>query len=226
MLYLLLMIAKELISENLVPLNITDSGTTALLLMDEQKVSCLPVIDANVYKGLISENMVYNLEDPDDSIEKIALTMNQVHISHTHHVYEVIRLLDSYKIQLLPVLDDHDNYLGSIRISELVQYIAKLAAVQNPGGIIVLELNANDYLLSEIVQIVESNDALILGLYINTHTDSTKMDITIRLNKMDIGPVLQTFNRYNYIVKASFTETDYHDDLQDNYNSLMRYLNT
>lgn len=219
------MIAKELISENIVPLNISDSGATALLLMDEQRIGHLPVIEGNVFKGLVSESMVYNMEEADDPIEKIVMTLNQAHISHTQHVYEVIRLLDSYKIPLLPVLDDHDHYLGSIRISELVEYIARLAAVQNPGGIIILELNSNDYLLSEIVQIVESNDALILGLYIYTHSDSTKMDITIRLNKLDIAPVLQTFNRYNYTVKASFTETDFHDDLRDNYNSLMRYLN-
>jgi len=219
------MVAIELISEDIVPLKLSDSGTTALLWMDEQRISHLPVIENNDYLGLVSDTMIFNLNDPDESIEKLVVTLNQVHIDQYQHIYEVIRLLDSFKVPLLPVLDDNNHYLGSITIFELVHYIAKLSAVQNPGGIIILELNVNDYLLTEIAQIVESNDAKILGLYMNPHSDSTKMEVTLKINKIDIGAVLQTFNRYNYIIKASFTEKDIHDDLMERYNSLMKYLN-
>ena len=63
-------------------------------------------------------------------------------------------------------------------------------------------------------------------MYLNSVPDSTKLEITLKLNRIDIGPVLQTFNRYNYIISASFSDQDvYNEGLQDRYDSLMNYLN-
>jgi hypothetical protein len=86
-------------------------------------------------------------------------------------------------------------------------------------------LNQNDYALSEIAQIVETNDAKILSLYITSIPDSTMIELTLKINRMDIQPILQTFTRYEYTIKASFAEAEYYDDLLDRYNSLMNYLN-
>jgi hypothetical protein len=111
-------------------------------------------------------------------------------------------------------------------MNSLSRHLAEMTSVINPGGIIVLEINANDYNLSEIARIVESNDAKVLSLYITSHPDSTKMDVALKINRIDIGPVLQTFFRYNYLVKASWSNEDtYNDDLRDRFDSLMNYLN-
>ncbi|MFW5752129.1 MAG: CBS domain-containing protein, partial [bacterium] len=94
------------------------------------------------------------------------------------------------------------------------------------GGIIVLELNINDYSLSEIAQIVESNDAKILGLYISSPDDSTRIELTIKINRTELSSIIQTFNRYNYNIKASFLENDELDNLYNNrYEAFIRYLN-
>ncbi|MCK4408396.1 MAG: CBS domain-containing protein, partial [Bacteroidales bacterium] len=85
--------------------------------------------------------------------------------------------------------------------------------------------NNNDYSLTEIAQIVESNGAKVLSLYVTSHPDSTKIEVTLKINKIDILPVLQTFNRYNYIVKASYSEKENLDDLRERFESLMNYLN-
>ncbi|HOI00443.1 MAG TPA: CBS domain-containing protein, partial [Bacteroidales bacterium] len=78
----------------------------------------------------------------------------------------------------------------------------------------------------EIARIVESDDAKVLSLYIRTLPDSTRMEITLKVNKMKIPGMLQTFHRYNYLVTASFSEGETADDLRDRYNLLMYYLNT
>jgi len=107
----------------------------------------------------------------------------------------------------------------------VLQYFSKLTAVEKDGGIIVLEINQNDYSLTEIAQIIESNDAKILSLYVKSHYDSMKMNITIKVNVTDITAIIQTFNRYNYIVKASFMESDKQNDIFDSrYRSFMKYL--
>ena len=139
-------------------------------------------------------------------------------------MYDVIHQVFEQKLTLIPVIDEKQKYLGSITLQCLVKYFARLAAVDNPGGIIVLEMGIRDYSLSEIARIVESNDSSILSLYIMTLPDSTRMEVTIKINRMDIGPVIQTFNRYNYNIKASFYENELNESLKDRYDSLMKFL--
>jgi hypothetical protein len=90
---------------------------------------------------------------------------------------------------------------------------------------LVLELNIHDYSLSEIARIVESNDAKILSLYISSHIDSNKLELTVKINRTDLSPIIQTFNRYNYTIKASFHQSEYVDDLKDRFDSFMSFLN-
>ena len=139
--------------------------------------------------------------------------------------FEIIRLFSAQKLTLLPVLDRKNNYLGVITLADLVQNFSRLTSAANPGGVIILELNNNDYSLQEIAQIIESNDAKVLGLYVTTFPDSTKIEITIKLNKIDIQPVLQTLYRYKYGVTATFSEEEDDDVLKERFDSLMNYLN-
>ena len=103
--------------------------------------------------------------------------------------------------------------------------MATTAAVSNPGGILVLELNANDFSMVEISRIIEENEAKILSLYVTSPADSTRLELTLKLNRIDIQTVIKAFQRYDYTIKASFFESDYFDDLRERYDLLMTYLN-
>jgi hypothetical protein len=83
----------------------------------------------------------------------------------------------------------------------------------------------NDYSLTQIASIVEGNDAKILSLYVNSLTDSTKIEVTLKVNKEDLSRILQTFYRYNYSVKASYHQSDYDDDLKGKFDEFIRFLN-
>ncbi len=82
-----------------------------------------------------------------------------------------------------------------------------------------------DYSLSEIARIIESNDAKILSLFVHSWPESTKIEVTLKINRVELGAILQTFNRFNYNIKAIFSEQDDLDDLRERYDSLMNYLN-
>jgi hypothetical protein len=98
-------------------------------------------------------------------------------------------------------------------------------SILNPGGIIILEIAENNYSMAEISQIVESNDSRIIGAFFTTRPDSTLIDLTLKINNIDLNPVIQTFERYNYTIKATFAEEDDMDDLKERYDALMNYLN-
>jgi len=218
------MIAKDLISDTVMPLQTSDTGITALNWMEEFKVSHLPIVNNNDFLGLISEKDIYELNHYEEPLGNHALSLINPYVYESQHVYEVIRQVHEQKLTLIPVINEKNHYVGSITLQCLTKYFARLAAVDNPGGIIVLEMGIRDFTLSEIARIVESNDALILSLYVMTLPDSMKMQVTIKVNRMDIASLISTFNRYNYTIKASFFETDYDQTLHDRYDSLMRFL--
>lgn len=218
------MIAKDLISDTIMPLQTSDTGITALNWMEEFKVSHLPIVNNSDFLGLIAETDIYEMNNYDEPLGNHALSLKNPYVYEGQHVYDIIRQVHELKLTLIPVINDKNHYVGSITLQCLTKYFARLAAVDNPGGIIILEMGLRDFLLSEIARIVESNDAIILSLYVMTLPDSTKMQVTLKVNRMDIAPLIATFNRYNYTIKASFFENDYDQTLNDRYDSLMRFL--
>ncbi len=219
------MLAKDLISDFILPLKTSDTGLTALYIMDELKVLHLPIVNNTEFLGLISEADILNLNVPEESLGNHILSLKKPYVTQTQHIYDVLKIISSLDLSVVPVLDEKHNYLGVITLANLIKQFSRMSAFENPGGIIVIELNANDYSISEISQIVESNDAKVLSLYVTSHPDSTKLEITIKINKIDLTPILQTFYRYNYIIKASFSEKDDQDIIQERFDSLMNYLN-
>ena len=218
------MFAKDLTDDTILPVKTSDTGALALTMMDEYKVSHLPIVNNTDFLGLITEDDIYTNNHFDDPLGIHILSMNRPFVNENQHVFEVIKIFAELELTLLPVVDAKENYLGVISKRKLIEEFSEITAVKSPGAILVLEISVNDYSLSEIAQIVESNDTKILSTYITSHPDSTKMDVTLKLNRNDISPVLQTFNRYNYIVKGIYAEPEVSDDLTERFDALMKYL--
>jgi acetoin utilization protein AcuB len=218
------MLAKDLTDETILPAKTSDLATLALTWLDEYKVSHLPIVNGDNYLGLISENDIYSANSFDEPLGNHNLTLNRPAVFENQHIFEVIKLISELNITLVPVLSTKNNYIGVITLKKIIEEINKMSSLESPGAILVLEININDYSLSEISQIVESNDTKIISLYITSHNDSTKLEVTIKLNRMDINPLLQTFYRYNYNVTSIIAESDLNDDMQDRFDSLMKFL--
>lgn len=219
------MIARQLISDEITPLKTSDTGTKALNWMDEYKVSHLPIVNNEDFLGIISEKDIYNLSDFDEPLGNHKLSLEKPFINEHQHIYNVLRIIDELGLTVIPVLDDHNKYLGCFTLRNLLTFIAGIYSIDNPGGVIVLEISEQDYSLTEIANIVESNNAKILSSFITNHKDSTRLEVIIKVNKIELGAILQTFDRYGYFVKASFGEEKDPEDLKERYDSLMNYLN-
>ncbi len=219
------MLAKDLISDVVPSLKTSDTGARALSWMEIFRVSHLPIVNNTEFLGLISDSDIYDLNMSDEPIGNHNLSLFSPYVNLNQHIFEVIALASKLNLTVVPVLDDKKQYLGLITQTDLLNYFADLLAVKNPGGIIVLDINQNDYSLSQIAQIVESNDAKILGLYISSSSDSTSMEVTLKINRTDLSAVLQTFTRYNYTIKASYLHDNTIDNLyHERYEQFMRYL--
>ncbi len=216
-----------MISEIIPSLKTSDTGITALNWMDVFKVMHLPIVNDKEFLGLISEVDIYDMNMPEEPLGNHPLSLFMPYVLEHQHVFEIMEVVSRLKLSLVPVLDVKKNYLGVITMVDLLHYFAELSALKNPGGIIVVDLNSNDYSMTQISQIIEGNDAKILSAYIAPHQDSTKLELTLKLNVTDLTSIIQTFNRYNYSIKGSFMKFDDEEDLLDErYDLLMRYLNT
>jgi acetoin utilization protein AcuB len=220
------MLANELINDLILPLRTSDTGTTALSWMDEMRVSHLPIANSEAFLGLISEKDIYDMNNLDEPMGNYRLSLKRPYVIYNQHLFDVIRVISSMNLSLVPVLDDSENYLGCITQSGIIEGFANGGSLNQPGGIIVLEMNVIDYSLHEIARLVESNDSKILTCATRTFKDSTRIEITIKLNKIDVSSVIQTFNRFDYQIVASFSdENNYDDMLRERFDSLMNYLN-
>jgi acetoin utilization protein AcuB len=220
------MLAKDLISDVVPTLKTSDTGLKALSWMEIFRISHLPIVNNKEFLGLISDTDIYDLNMADEPIGNHHLSLFSPFVSFDQHIYEVIELVSRLKLTVVPVLNGKKHYMGLITLNDLVQYTSNLFALKEPGGILVLELHQNDYSLSQISQIVESNDAKILSMYLTSPSDTMKMELTLKINQTDLSFIIQTFERYDYNIKASYMEDDDLDSFYSNrYESFMRYLN-
>ncbi|HSV88559.1 MAG TPA: CBS domain-containing protein [Bacteroidales bacterium] len=220
------MLAKELLNVLLPPLKTSDQAGAALAWMDEVRVSHVPLVNNEKYIGLISEADILAMNILDEAFENRKLSFVRPYVFNYQHFYDVLRIAAEQRLTVVPVLDPKECYQGCITIDRILLEMAKITSVSQPGGIIVFEINEHDYALSEISRIVESNDAKVLSSYINTFPESTRIEVTIKVNKIDLSPIIQTFTRYNYQILASFSEESKLDELLSHrYESLMNYLN-
>ncbi len=219
------MTAIEIIDHEIPSLKWSDSGLSALSLLEEFKVSELPLIEDQKYIGLITEDVLLDFELIEGELKNIKNELTKPFVHHDDHFYEVIRLMSEEKLSLVPVIDDHELLVGCITANSLVHRINVIESLSSPGGILQLELNIHDYSLSEISRLIESNDAKILNLYVTSHADSKKLLVTIKVNRTDLNPIIQTLNRFDYNVSGSFYQDPYNDDMRKRFDGLMRYLN-
>ncbi|MEN8229938.1 MAG: CBS domain-containing protein [Bacteroidota bacterium] len=220
------MLARELISDVVTALKTSDSGTRALSWMEVYRIKHLPIVNHREFLGLISDADIYDLNNPDEPVGNHQLSLQKPYVSEGQHIYEVIELLSRLELTLVPVLNQEKHYLGVITQEELTQRFAHLSAMQQPGGIIELEMNEHDYSLSEISQIVESNNAKILSLYVASSKDNRKLRVTLKINFTDLTSIMETFNRYNYTVVSSHTNNEDLDEFyQERFDVFLKYLN-
>lgn len=222
----MILIAEKLISDGIASVNSTEKGQKALNRMDVFRVSHIPVVNDNRYLGLVSDKLIYDLNLTDIALETQIDKFETTHAHKEQHIFEVAILMYKLKLSVLPVLDDDHYYIGAITLYDLARRFAKLFSLQEIGGVVVLEMNANNYSLSEISQLAESNGYRILSVFLDRKPGTQVLDVIMKLDKDDLSALIQSFIRYNYTVKAVYFDQSMLSDLyMDRYDQFMKFMN-
>jgi len=220
------MLASDFISNEIPILKFSDPCHKVLQWMDEYRVLHMPVFDGTEYQGLISEADLLSVDDDNSELRVCESKLLKVAIPGERPIYDVIKLMDDFKLSLIPVMGENGRLQGIISYKEIITAMVEAFNLNATGGVFVLEMNYVDYALSEISRIVESNDARVLSSHISFHQDSNKIDVIIKVNTESLTSIIQTLERYDYAIKASFHKGESIDHMQDRYDELMRYINT
>jgi CBS domain-containing protein len=218
------MLTRELLSQTLPSLRPGDKIYQALELMNENNVTHLPVADGNKFIGLISENDLLLAENDNALLNEMEQSYSSICVKDDEHFLKAVQLAAESGISVVPVVSEDNELLGAVTYNDLLKFSSEFMSLSEPGGLIVLEIETNQYSFNDISKLVDSNDAQITQLNTSNDPETGLMQVTIRSNKPEISDIVASFQRHEYNVKYFFGEELYTNELKSNYDNLMNYL--
>lgn len=220
------MIAEELINHMIPPLKVTDDAHKAIVWMEEFRCNYMPVVDEGTLLGFISEEIILESNDIGKDLSQFELVGKDCTVRLDSHFYDILKTASHHKLQMVCVLDDTDKYAGVITVQDIMASFAQTAAVQMPGGILVLSMDLIDYSLAEICRYVEENNAKVISsIMVGDPMDKGKVKITLKINQIDLSRIEATLERFNYRVIGRYQEAAIaNTGEQERLDLLLKYL--
>jgi CBS domain-containing protein len=190
---------------------------------DELHFSHFPVIEEGIYIGSIASDDIETF-DTDKKVADYRFTLEGF-FTRTNTIWlDVLEIFAKNHTNLVPVLDENNKYVGYYEIEDIMKFFHETPFLKEPGGIIVVKKPILDYSMSQITQIVESNNGKFLGLFISD-TDVESVQVTMKISLGAMNDIIQTFRRYNYEIISEHQEDNYINNLKERSDYLDKYLN-
>jgi acetoin utilization protein AcuB len=218
------MLTVELINNNIPRLKLQDSVNKALQLINDYRVTHLPVVQEDKYLGIISEEDLLDVEEEKMPIELLQENFVYAAVSENEHFLTAVNCSNQFDTTIVPVINEEKELLGVITTPDLLKALGNFAGTNEIGGIIVLEMERSQFAISEISRIVESNDSHVLHLNTTVHPETGMLTVTLHINKKEIAAIVATFERYDYDVIYYFGNENFENEIHSNYRHLMNYL--
>lgn len=218
------MLTAELINNNIPRLQLQDTVSKALRLINDYRVTHLPVVADDKFLGLISEDDLLDADDEKLTIEILQENFIRASVKENVHFLNAVNYSNQYETSIVPVVNGTNELSGVITLVNLLKTLGNFSGANELGGIIVMEMERSQFSISEISRIVESNDATILHLNTTTHSDTGLLTVTLHLNKKETTAIVAAFERYEYYVLYNFSDEKFEDNIDTNYRHLMNYL--
>ena len=213
----------EYITNDLKAIDSFDSIAAVQNFFNDLHFSHFPVLEEGVYIGSIAAEDIETF-DSDKKIVDYRFTLEGFFTKTDTIWLDVLEVFAKNHTNLVPVLDENNSYVGYYEIEDIMKFFHETPFLQEPGGIIVVRKGVLDYSMSQITQIVESNNGKLLGLFISEAT-ADSVEITLKITLGAMNEIIQTFRRYNYEIISEHQEDNYINNLKERSDYLDKYLN-
>lgn len=214
---------QNFVINDIKPLRLTDKISDLQLLFNQLTYSHIPVLKEGVYLGCISENDAHCFESA-LFIKDCNYAIEGFFVRPTTNWLDVLEAFAQNDSNIMPILDQNNKYIGYYELNDIIHLFNETPFFAEPGGILIVEKGINDYSFSEISQIVESNNAKLLGAFISK-MDSDLVTITMKIGNASVNDVVHTFRRYSYNIISGHEEDSYLESLKERSQYLDKYLN-
>ena len=215
---------SQLLESTMITVDLHDTVSHAMEMMDEARIEHVPVLDGLQYLGMVPFD---ELEDAEPTAEVISLQHRFIKplVRTGDHFLQALRVRAKFYIDQVPVVNEQNEWEGVIGMAKMLDQISLLSGVSESGSMIVLEVARHDYAPGEINRLVESNDAMIMQLNSIQDQHTGMVQVVLRINKEEVSDVVATFQRHEYNVLYYYGDESYDNALQKNLDHLMNYLN-
>lgn len=216
---------KSILKTDFKPLEAGDLVVEVIDRMEVQRVKTLPVVDKTTQK-LVGQVKYAQLIDTDNSTMISDLKVDEaVKVYKGQHIFEAARLMLQHELQLLPMVDKESTFLGIITKERVLESISEMLNLVESGSVITIELEPIDFSISEIVQIIETEGAKILGVTVEgPNNGKQNFEISVKLNVKDTSRVTAALKRYDYAVLIESESTVFGNDLEHRADELLKYI--
>ena len=190
---------------------------------DDLNFSHFPVVEEEMYIGSIFSDDIETFE-ANKKVSDYRYSFEGFFARNTMIWLDVLEVFAKNNTNLVPVLDEKNKYVGYYEISDIMKFFHETPFLQEPGGIIIVKKRTSEFSMSQIAQIVESNNGKLLGLFVS-ETDSENSQVTIKISLGVMNEIIQTFRRYNYEIVSEHFEDNYINTLKERSDYLDKYLN-
>jgi acetoin utilization protein AcuB len=218
------MLTAELINNNIPRLQLQDSISKALQLINDYRVTHLPVVSEDKYLGMISEDDLLDVEEEKGTIEFLQENFIPAFVKENEHFLNAVKCSNQFETSIVPVTNEEKELVGVITVTDLLKALGDFSGANEIGGIIIIEMERSQFAISEISRIVESNDATILHLNTTIQPDTGLLTVSLHLNKKEIAAIVSAFERYEYDIIYYFGDEKFENEIHSNYRHLMSYL--
>ncbi|MGM5630882.1 CBS domain-containing protein [Apibacter raozihei] len=216
------MIITNYLSKNIPLLSENDTVKKAKQIMLDLKLTHLSVLSQGKLLGSISFDIVSNLED-DDFMKDHLIELDNFYLYEYATIFDSLRIFSDNETNSIPVIDAKDKLLGIISEEDVVEELASYPFIAEFGVFMTIATPIQKYSISEVANIVESNNGRILGLLV-TNTEEDRTYITLKIAAENISSIGDTFERFGYQISNKYFEDSKNELLKDRFDQLQKFM--
>lgn len=216
-------VLSEYINNDLKPISVNDFLVTVQDFFIDVPYSHFPVLENDVYVGCISAVDAETF-DMNKKVSDYRYAFEGFFVRESVVWLDVLEVFARNNSNIVPILNENNQYIGYYQITDVIKFLNETPFLKETGGIIVVEKGVIDYSMSQIAQIVESNNGKLLGLFVS-EANNDKVQITVKTTLGGMNDIIQTFRRYNYEIVSEHNEDNYLNNLKERSEYLDKYLN-